>query len=244
MQNSDILYLKIINVLNVYGNYINILWSAPIRKKVPESKRPNKTGLPQNSTLIRVPALWLHNGSGADRFHSSLCVIFHRCTAYLLRPSSGSPEQIHRTSMFFGRYRSMMQQFSRIWQLACHVHCPAVSGQNIILILFTQYTHYFRNINNSETIPTSSTGNFRKTITMQLRFSRSDFLIKMYVLWQIYSSYHWTDESPEGAECWQIWTHYGFPSRERYMILNWQNIDVLDKWSCATNLILELFCSS
>ena len=41
---------------------------------------------------ILSAVLWLRHASGADRFHSSLCVNFHLvcCAAYLLCPSSGS----------------------------------------------------------------------------------------------------------------------------------------------------------
>ena len=49
---------------------------------------------PRDSTRYVSAAWWLCHGSGADRFHSSLCVNFHQvhCASYLLLPSSGSPK--------------------------------------------------------------------------------------------------------------------------------------------------------
>jgi len=36
---------------------------------------------------------------------------------------------------------------------------------------------------------------------------------------QIYHSNHWTHDSSQGAQCRQIWTHNGFPTREGYTLL-------------------------
>lgn len=47
---------------------------------------------------------------------------------------------------------------------------------------------------------------------------------------QIHSSYHWTDESPEGTERWQIWTHNGLPARERY---TWLLIAKINMQHCS-----------
>ena len=49
---------------------------------------------PPISTGYVSAALCLRHASGADMFHFSLCVNPHQvcCAAYLLRPSSGSPE--------------------------------------------------------------------------------------------------------------------------------------------------------